>query len=184
VHDDALPSLELRCPSAPRCFFERAAHYRSLSDALRSKTRFFAAAAWINELLGMLSSYGWLSNPTVAFLRSLGARLLIENNRLARSIDAGILNMRPELLDCQLVEREQFLVEEMLRAQEKSDAYLRHATCDGIDALLNNAWLRVVAPLLPAPLCAISRLAKRQPLTFASKADRETIGLYIVRCME
>ena len=132
----------------------------------------------------MLSSYGRLSNQTVVFLRSLGARLLIENNRLARGIDAGILNMRPELLDRQLVQREQFLVEEMLGAQDKSDPYLRQAACEGIDALLNNAWLRVVAPLLPAPLRAISRLAKRQSLTFASRADREAIGLYIVRCME
>ena len=185
MDDDALLALELRSSlPAPRCFFERAAHYRYLSGSLRRKTRFFAAAAWINGLLGVLSSCGRLSNPTVTFLSSLGARLLIENNGLARRIDAGLLSMPPEVLDRQLVEREQYLVEEIVGSQEKSDPYLRQDVCKGIDALLNTAWLRMGAALLPAPLCAISRLASRQPLTFASKADRETIGHYIVRCME
>lgn len=122
VHVNTLQAL---VPGSSRaaglCFLQRAAHYRSLNRALRPKTRFFAAAAWVNDLLGALSSCGRLANPSEALLSTLGGRLLIENNRIARRINAGILNEPPDVLDRQLVESEQLLVEQVLGVQGKSN---------------------------------------------------------------
>lgn len=169
-----------RSSAAPHCFVERAAHYRCLNRRLRPKTSFFAAAAWINELLGLLSSTERLPIPAENLLRGLGSRLLVENNRLARSIDTGVFKMPPEVLDHTLIEREQYVAEEFLLTHGESDPDLQQA-CQGIDALLNNVWLRVAAPLLQGPLRAMGRLARRYPLTFANRAHREALGNSIVR---
>lgn len=168
---------------ARKCFFERAAHYRDVDSTLRAKTRFFAAAAWINDLLGQLSSNRILSVDSVSVLHQLGSELLIENIRLATSIGDGDLQMPRHLLDHRLVEHEQDFAARILAAHEQSHPDLCRTACHAIDALLNSRWLHLASALLPAPLRAMGRLAKQQPLRFTNQAHREAIGLSIVRAI-
>jgi hypothetical protein len=162
-------------------FFQRAAHYRSMDMRLGSLTRFFAAAAWINQLLGDLARRRVFGVSSLCLLRELGRHLMIENNHMISKISTGFLPLPVCILDGQLVDREQQVAEQFLMAIRQSDPDLHRTACHEIDKLLNNSWFRLAIPVLPAPLASIGRLSRIQPLQFAKTAHREAIGYALIR---
>lgn len=160
----------------------RASLYRCLDDELRDRTRFFAAASVICDVLAALS---WsvtrvlLSLEARAFLSTLSGDLERLNVRIACAIRAGRLAVGG--LDGRIVAIEQAYVQrQLVRLRARASGPL-----DDFNRLLNaEPCRRALALSCSGHLFAVALLQTRRDLArsidFSRRSDREAIGNGII----
>lgn len=168
--------------SAKAKFGERARYYRALDAELGDTTRFFAAAAWINNLLAWLSALRLLSSDAEYLLESLGSDLQRANDHVARRM-RRYPTSRSAALDRALVHWEQCAVEHHLHKLEDADPSTYGRACQHLDTLLNHVILRRV-PAGPWPALSIfGSLGRNARLRVGKLSDREAIGVALIRAL-
>jgi hypothetical protein len=169
-----------------REFAQRAALYRQWDGALCTSTRFYAAAALINQAFAEALSTParlLLSQPTLHFFGTLSRALQAVNAGLAAAFVRGSIW---SLRDSSLVRLEQAIVQQHLTR-------LRLAEARSYERLVDeaNRWLYFLQMLAPlsAPDTSVSALGNvlRQlhdsrggRIDFARRRDREAIGNALV----
>jgi hypothetical protein len=167
-------------------FAQRAALYWQWDQALCGSTRFYAAAALINEVFAECLSGParvLLSAPTLEFFLTVSRTLQRFNTNWAVSVGRSEQGVREGAqLDTWLVQLEQVLVERCLR-----QLYCAERRAYGRVIREANAWLRLAQALagFPAPYPSFTILGsvlrqlhrgRGQSIDFAQRSDREAVG--------
>jgi hypothetical protein len=163
-----------------RACLRRAQAYRRWDQRLRGRTRFFAAAAVVSEVLALLCDTPLrfaVSAAARRFLASLNADLELVNARSADRIESGALHSTE--LDAHLVRLEQAFVQTELNLLLRTRGEAAHALLGDCNRLLNAGGLWLGCSQTPHILrCALVDLrhSRRAALDFGRQSDREQIG--------
>lgn len=169
-------------------FAARVRLYTTLDEKLGARTRFFGAAALVNEVLVEWCSLPcpgrWVFGSAVTLLSRAGAHLESLNVAMARRLESG---GRDRDLDHRLVAAEQRELETLLQRQVQTARPLHRCAVRQINRLLSWAGDGV----LPSGRCpsvgifsdVLARLRAdlSRPLDFALLDDRIGIGLALTR---
>ena len=170
-------------------FCQRAVEYGKMDAEFRDKTRFFAAASAVSQLLASSAlpfANHYISNDTYFFLEETGRDLLQFNRKIAASIRDGSLH-GPDL-DSQLVRKEQGEVTRILKQLQIMDPKAYATVIKELDSSTHPKGLEKKAGNFFATDKAFNNLLQglqsAQDLTFAKEGDRVKQGDATVQHIE
>lgn len=178
-------------------FCERAAEYGLVDQdvAIRSQTRFFAAAEAVSQAMadvravvaGFHVGEWFVPSQTADFLDSIGKDLEQTNAQLANDIRSGALS--DPNLDARMVRTEQNEVQRLLDNLKASDPDKYNSIIGDVNTMLNN-YRDIIAGKMVSTDRAYSdvldkvRESLHGHIDFSRQADREAIGNAMIQHIE